>query len=417
MKTQILAKAIGLGVALGLAGQASAAGFEKSIMFGGKTSGIAGIGTPQIQGSQALYFNPAGLAMDKDGQDVTVNLSPTWAKFKAPISAADTQQSSDNHMSLPFSLMYGGMLTEKLGIGAGVYVSGGTSAEYKDITIGNQTGSPEIKSELAITEFSLGAGYKVTDSLKLGLSWRAIMVKGDFGFMSYTPAGNINSLLKDVKGDNYAAFKIGAQYKLSESTQLGFTYRSNAPFKAKAKGTMTRNTGTGYSAIGTETDVKVAATFPDAYTLGVQHVVAENFNLYGEYVYTVYGRVKNAQVDGTLGNQSSPAIQLNWRDQTNIRLAGEYTGMGMPVRFGYVWTSQVSDNQFAKATFTPPGMAHTITLGTGKNFGEALSLDAGFEWTFAQGGGGTSSPVTVGTRGGEYEVNNYALHLGVGYNF
>ena len=60
-------------------------------MWGGDTSGVAGIATPYIQGSEAVYFNPAGLANDKAGaQDVSLNVSPTMAVWKAPIPGADS---------------------------------------------------------------------------------------------------------------------------------------------------------------------------------------------------------------------------------------------------------------------------------------------------------------------------------------
>jgi hypothetical protein len=75
-------------VAIGFTGlmgtSANAAGFEKSIVWGGRSSGVAGIATPYIQGADALYFNPAGLAGDKEGQTLSFNISPTQSSFKGP---------------------------------------------------------------------------------------------------------------------------------------------------------------------------------------------------------------------------------------------------------------------------------------------------------------------------------------------
>src|SRR4051812_13441628 len=116
------------GLSLLVSSQLFAAGFEKSISWGGQTSGVAGIGSPYIQGSQALFFNPAGLASDRVGQDVSFNISPTSPTFTGPINNANYVETSQNTIITPFGLIYGNTLTEHLGIGIGAFVSGGSKA-------------------------------------------------------------------------------------------------------------------------------------------------------------------------------------------------------------------------------------------------------------------------------------------------
>ncbi|MBX3021665.1 MAG: outer membrane protein transport protein [Bdellovibrionales bacterium] len=419
MRNNSFVKTLGLCAAFVMGAQAGAAGFEKSIMFGGKTSGIAGIGTPQMQGADALYFNPAGLATDKVGHEVTLNVSPTWPKFKAPVASNDTQMTSETVTVLPASLMYQHSLNEDWGLGIGLYSSGGTEAKYDNISLSPLVGTPVAKAELQVIELALGAGYKISDAWKVGVSYRIINATGEFGFLSpYPPpsyAGVANTILKDVNGTNYAAFKVGAQYKMSESTTLGFTYRSDAQFKAKAKADLNVHAGS-LTPAAKDADVKLLATLPDAYTIGVKHVLSENWNLYGEYVYTVYSRMQTAQIEGKIAALNNPAIEFGWKDQTNVRLAGEYLGLSAPIRFGYIYTSAVTDKQFAKAYFAPPGPAHTLTLGSGMNFGETMSLNGGLEYTWASADAGTS-PKSVGTKTGTYAVTEYALHVGLSYGF
>lgn len=413
-----LAKALVVSAALGLAAQANAAGFEKSIMFGGKTSGIAGIGTPQVQGSEALYFNPAGLATDKEGKDVSLNLSPTFAKFKAPVATSNVTMESKQSMALPFSLMYQHSVSSKLGLGAGVYSSGGTDAEYENVTLsGGNKGNPIAKSKLQVVELGLGAGYQINEAWKVGLTYRIISVKGEFGFMQpYPPSYVANTLFKDVSATSFTSFKVGAQYKMSENTKLGFTYRSNSPFSAKAKATLNVHNPATVTTAANDVDVKLKSTLPDAYTLGVMHTLSDKWSMFGELVYTTYGRIKNVQIEGKIATSTNPVVQLDWKDQINVRLAGEYTGMAAPLRFGYIYTSQVTDPQFAKPTFTPPAVAHTLTVGSGMNLAEAMSLNGGVEYTWAKGSSG-SSPAAIGTKLGDYSVSQVALHLGIDYTF
>ena len=96
-------KFAGILASLALAGQASASGFEKSIMIGGKSAGLAGIATPWVQGAEALYFNPAGLASDKPGGEVALDISPTWpssARRSRPTTAPRTRRAKCSFRSV-----------------------------------------------------------------------------------------------------------------------------------------------------------------------------------------------------------------------------------------------------------------------------------------------------------------------------
>src|SRR5690554_2535709 len=90
-----------------MAGEAIGGGYEKSIMWGGRTAGVAGIATPYIMGSQALYFNPAGLVSENVGQDISFNISPTWSQFKGPINNTNDQVTSERQLTTPFGVIYG----------------------------------------------------------------------------------------------------------------------------------------------------------------------------------------------------------------------------------------------------------------------------------------------------------------------
>lgn len=409
-------KFAGILASLALAGQASASGFEKSIMIGGKSAGLAGIATPWVQGAEALYFNPAGLASDKPGGEVALDISPTWPKFSAPITANDSTSNAKSEVLVPFGLMYSHQLNDKLGLGVGYYVSGGSGAQYSDQEIASRSGQLEAKSQLIVSEASIGAGYKLSEKLKVGLSYRVVMVKGSFAFIAPTSALSTgNTFLENLSGTYYGAFKLGAQYKISEDTLLGFSYRSNSPIRAKGQSRLENHTPAGVTYAPAQ-DISALTNFPDAYTLGVQQNLGTTWKLMGEYVYTAYSRNRNVQIEGNVATKVNPAIELAWKDQTNVRLGSEYNGLGMPIRFGYVWTSQVADNQYAKPSMVPPGPANTFTLGTGTVLGGGVNLDGALEYTMVDGTGSTG-PADAGTMLGDYKVREFAVHLGVNYNF
>lgn len=399
--------ALSAGVALLATSQAFAAGFEKSIPWGGETAGLAGIGTPYVQNSQALFFNPAGLLGDKVGQDVSFNLTALQPTVKAPVFNKAAQETAESATLTPFGLIYGHTLNDKLGYGFGFYSVGGLATSFNGLKITGLGGDFDVKADLKITELSLGAGYKVMDNLKVGAAWRMGMISAALGAPKAVNATTIDEgQYSDLEGSSYLGLRLGAQYKLSDDTQLGFTYRSEMTYEAKGKLNYSRHSVGTETQILTDQDVTVGTLLPAAWTLGAVHKLNASWNLYGEYVFTEYSKATNISTE--VNGAGSTPIELKWKDQHNLRLAAAYSGFGMPVRFGYVWTSQVSNPDYAGPTTTPPGAASTFTLGTGKAFGN-VNVNGGFDYTTVSG------KVTGYTA--ENEATSYALHLGADYSF
>lgn len=410
--------------ALLMSGQTFAAGYEKSIMMGGRTSSVAGIATPFTAGSEALYFNPSGMRIsnDKGSQDVTLNVSPTWPTFKGPINNANTEVTSSTPTLLPYSLSYAINLNEAWSVGIGTFVTGGASVKYSDPQFAGYSAQPESKTDLTITEYMIGAAYKLNEKWSIGAAWRMAQAKAAFSVAQRSSgASTADVQLTGLKDTQYGGFKLGAQYKHSEHTRFGLTYRSAIDFSAK--GTMTVDN---YSAGATTRlgsgDATAKTTFPQAITLGYSQDLSDTWILLAEYAWTEYSRVDKISIQGTAGTISNPVITQNWKDQHNIRLGAEFNGWEIPVRFGYGWTSQVTNSDYARAAFSPPGEAHTLTLGTGHVF-DNLTVNGGFEYTFASATGnpngaqpGTSA-VGSDLRNGKFSVNEYALHLGVTKTF
>lgn len=444
MKSGLQASAL---AAVALAGSmvvsttANASGFEKSIVIGGRSAGVAGIATPYIQGADALYFNPAGLVADKAGNEISFNLSPTMPQFKGPINSNNEIATTESKTLLPVGLIYGKTFDEQWGMGVGLFVSGGANASYKDLTYGNNASGyrPEVKTDLQIIEASAGVGYKASDKLKVGLAWRVVMAQADFSFVQRATASptlvSANAKLTGLKDTQAVAFRAGAQYKVDDATSLGLTFRSEVNFSANGKAQLTTFSAAsgGVVSSGAEQDATARTTFPMAITLGGLHKLNDDWNLLGEYVWTQYSRIGEIVVDSTsfssTGNQSR--LKTEWADQHNIRIAAEYN-LPWVLRFGYVWTSTVTNTDYARASFAPPAPAHTLTLGTGKAFamGEGdpnMRFDAGFEYTFSSADGGASGATAgngnpsatydANARLGTYSVTAYALHMGLSYMF
>ncbi len=413
-----------------VAGSAAASGFEKSIPWGGRTAGLAGIGTVDQEGAAALYFNPAALAGKSAGQDVFFSVSPTQAQFKGPITNTNEQITGVATLTTPFALIYSATVDETWGFGVGGFVSGGANAKFTDIEwVANGAYKPEVKTDLRIFELSAGAGYRLNDKWRLGAAWRMVVAEADFSFVRRAnAAATANAKLTGLKNTQSAAFRVGATYDHSEDTQIGLNFRSEVNFSASGRMSSTvflNSTGAVVSAQSvTDTDATAETSFPMALALGLRQKLNEGWTFFGEYALTKYSKINEIK----LTSSGTPTLNTNlateWKDQHNLRLAAEMAG-DWPLRFGYGYTSTVTDGSLARASFTPPGPAHTLTVGTGQSYNENLRVDGAFEYTTVSGDGGSAAsgetnPTTnakVDARNGSYAANAMVVHFGLTYGF
>ena len=400
-------------------------GFEKAIPFGGKAAGLAGIAAPDIEGADALFFNPAGLAANRIGHSLSLNVSPIATQFKGPVNDDSSQDVSERKILSPGSLMYSYTPTQKVGYGFGFYIPGGAQTKYADVTFSspsNATGL-EVSTDLTIYEVAVGAGFTVTDYLKVGMAYRIDLVEGGFKVAQRLGATTLANLhVEDLTGLHGHGLKLGAQYILNEKTRLALTYRS--PIEIRVKG---NTSGTVYVTGATlpidENRITAKTTFPQALQLQASHMVNNRWTLRAGIDWTQYSKVEHVTLDGaitrsggTVISSDAPDLEQGWRDQYNVRIASSYFGGKWPLHMGYVWTSQVANNNWARATFSPPGVGHTLIAGSEAPLGENLSLAMTAEYTWGDGEG-NSNPASADIRAGTYEVESIGAHLGLSYLF
>jgi len=235
-----------------LAGSAFGAGFEKGFMWSGKYAGQAGAAASSVSGAESLYFNPAGLSETK-GTELSANFSPTFDVFKGPfIFSTGTQVSSGTKFAPVFGVVGSHALTDKWGVGLGVYVAGGTRAifdnlDYSSLGIPTASLAPSAKSDLSITEIGLGTGYEVIPGLRVGVGLRTLLVRAALSSPTYIPPGAtipglgtftngglIATDVTDITATRYNGFKAGIQWGEAGSRfGIGAAWRSTVDFIGK----------------------------------------------------------------------------------------------------------------------------------------------------------------------------------------
>ncbi len=394
--------------------------------------GVAGAAGAAVTGSESLFFNPAGLAGGKQS-DVTLNISPTFSQFRAPIgSPTGTEVYGSTQFTPPYGALASYKVNDKLGIGVGSYISGGNRAKYQDV---NGQALNDYETDLTLNEVSLGAGYEIMPNLRFGASYRVSMVSATLTKPNNLPAGLGGALFGQTRFENmkqtkWDGFRAALQYG-GTGWGLGVSYRSKVSFDLSGDVTLqTQAVGAAGISAGSKTSTgSLSSELPEQIAISTWFDLMTSLRGYFEYSLTHYSSVKSIGTSGAFTSAdlaaqfASPILTAGyiagvnaglttaWRNMHIARIGFEYTGMTMPIRLGYALTSQVTPNENAVATFSSPGTGNDILLGTGYSFSSNLMANAALDYSFASGQG--SAPATVGT----YGSKGYVLHLGATYLF
>lgn len=420
--------------ALATAQLAMGAGYERTVTWSGKQTGVAGSGAATVHDSEAIFFNPAGLA-NIDTLEVSGNFSPTWVQSKGPVTGANTSLTSDTSFLPVVGITAGYKLCEHLGLGVGAYVAGGARAAFNglDFSAANFTLKPNLISDVSMVEYSVGLGYRITPGLKVGASWRILHVGGNVESFVPTYAGSTLAALAAVRYNNlsatqYNGFRFGAQYD-GDNWGAGAVVRTAVSFTANAdlSGTLQTAGSTTQTSL-TGTNGTLTNSFPVEGTLGAYYdLMNKTLRVIGEYAYANYSANTQLGLTGTLTGGPAPVdlsnspLPQHWKDLHMGRLGFEYRGLEKTMlRAGYAIASDVTPKGYARATFSSPGLGHTITLGAGHSFLEDhLDFDGALEYSFASGSVGAGDVPTgvTTTLPGDYSTHAYGLHLGATYRF
>lgn len=414
--------------------KAQAAGFEKAVLWSGKEAGYGVASMSKIGGSQSIAINPAGLV---NGADASLNFSPTWVALEGSIVSANRVEKSDHNFSPVGEISMNYLLMDRLGVGVGAYVAGGSKAIYDGVDF---TGSysalgafkPRIYTEFAVMEYAIGAGYEIQPGLRVGLAWRIVDVKGALSTskaLVNAPAVTYVRIF-DAKDTQYNGFRLGFQYESPEKDWgVGASFRNAIDIDAKGSvDGEAKLTGSGNNTTATFLPgASVATTFPWAISFG-GNIKWNDFLLMSAVDYVNYKKNTELKIQGTLNSNALPNIPLNWKNMWNIRFGTEYSGLDQwKLRAGYVLTTKVTSENDTRATISPPGTGHTLTAGLGYSLLENLELDGAFEYAFNSASGAMSSGTTgsgasqsreflAGTNT-EVKASVTAVHTGLTYKF
>ncbi len=404
-----------------------ASGFDKPVLWSGRYGGMGGASVSMVEGPESLAFNPAGLATQSDSE-ISLAVSPFITQRECPVV---TDRWSKTGVVFPGGVLYSRQVQKGLGVGAGVFASGGGANDLGNVDFGSlfPTLHPAMDTKFQFLEFSLGAGYELAPGIRLGLAWRMMMAQADLhvAVPVYSAAsGGTDTLyaysFEKLSGTYFGAFRLGAQYEPeSKKWGAGASLRSSVPLhitgnssgQSQDSGSSTINSLTG-GKIGLET------SYPWQLAVGVHYAATDQWKLIAEYDFTHYAAVDRFIYSGDPVGGVDPAnftVQTNWMNLSSVRLGTEYAipSDDLVLRAGFIFQSQVTPTDRASFITLPPGTGQGYTFGIGKHaMDNRLALDLALDYSRISGDAKNSQP---GFTDGHYAGYAATLHTSATYHF
>jgi len=267
-----------------------------------------------------LYNNAAGMT-ELEGTQVEVGA--TFIKPRAVVSTTtplgSTKTYADSTWWIPPNAYVTHQINDKVWAGIGVFSRYGLGVDYPDAWNGRY----DVR-EITIQSLDINpsVAYKVTDDLSLAVGLRAEWF--DLDLKSAIPTGTPfvdPDLDFEMKGDSWGiGYNLGAFYKVSESVNLGLSYDSE--IKQDIDGTYTTSHpllsgGNGSGDI----------TTPGIIRLGTSVQATEQLKVNAGVVYTMWSSYDELGINfspALLGSETESVTRKNWHDTFRWQLGAEY---------------------------------------------------------------------------------------------
>lgn len=404
---------VGLAMGLGYASQGMAAGFaliEHSAS--GMGNAFAG-GAAIADDASTIQFNPAGLTR-LNGRELVAaihSIDPTATVSDRGSTAATggalTGPNDDGGVpALVPNFYYAAAPSENYRYGLGINVPFGLGTEYDDDWVGRYHA---IKSDMRTLNINPSAAFKLGDSLSLGVGVSLQYVEVeltsavDFGGVcsaqelgGVLPPGTCaaaglspqqNDGFADISGDNWSyGWNLGLLYQLSESSRIGFSYRSsvkqevdgNADFTVPGNAAFLTSTG-----LFIDSGAQATVTLPAMASLSLYHDYSDQLAVMADISWTDWSVFDELRVtyDNTL--QPDSVTTENWRDTIRISAGANYRANdAILLRAGVAYDQgAVSDDQH-RTPRVPDADRLWLAVGLGWTLTDTTQIDIGYAHLF-----------------------------------
>jgi len=357
-----------------LSAAAFAGGFQLNEQ-GARAMAQAGAFAARATDGSAIYFNPAGLGFQTEGD---LYLGATMIiphnSFYGPLqdnTNAKTEMVKQTFFPINGYVSY--PVWDKLVAGIGVYNAFGLGTEWPSDWAGRFISQ---KASLMTFWFTPTIGYKLTEDLSIGVGASYVT-----GSVKLTRDVSITSLAVptdpqvtlDMSGHGFG-WNVGALYKFTPELSAGASYRSKVKVDASGSASFTPD----YAVLQLpQGDVSASLTLPPTGFFGVAYKVMKNLELEADYQYIGWSTYDQLAINFAADASKNTITPKNYKDTWMIRFGGEYTMAPYHFRAGYLYDHSPVDLAYVDPIL-PDASRNGINVGIGYDITEKISVDAAY---------------------------------------
>lgn len=387
---------------------------------GTRAMGQAGAFAARAYDPSAVYFNPAGLAFQKNNALYfgSVFIAPD-IDFYGPTHISEGKKTSMNSQVFTPINAYGKYgINDDLHFGFGIYNAFGLGSAWPETWDGRAI---NIKADLQTFFFTPTLAYKINDQLSVGgginiITGNVTLVQSrnlPFADTSNNPRSTKVTL--ELSGMSFG-FNLGALYKFDEILSLGISYRSGSSIEGKGTATFSPSyqqvtLPDGKPAFG-QGNANGSLDLPSTAYFGIAMKPMEHLEVEVDYQFVGWSSFKELKINFE-ANGTSEIQPKNYEDTYIFRMGGEYSIDDLKIRFGYLFDNSPVQEKYVDPIL-PDADRYGWNLGLGYQISENISIDAAYLFIKVKQNKVTN---TITSFDGTYNSIAHLLSMNIGYSF
>lgn len=399
-------------VVLCLFGASVFAGGYQVRLQGNRQTGMGLIGVSLFGDASNLFYNPAGLSKMNTKWSFAIGGSGIFSTAAFGLENSLYTTTTDNSVGTPFYFYGAGMVTEKLGVGVGIYTPYGSSTTWEKDWAGK-----ELIQDIALKVFFIQPtlSYKFNDVLSIGAGFvyaiGSVELNKAVPFNSPETMGQVN-----MSGNaNNFGFNVGATITPNNRLSIGIDYRS--------KVTMGMEDGDAEFTIPSSVETLIPATnkfnadlpLPANLDVGASYQVNEKLLLAIELDYVFWGTYDSLIF--TFDEKPELLDSHNPREYKNtmiFRVGGEYAMNDVfTFRAGFYYDPTPTNEDYFTPE-TPSLNTYGVSLGMTITPTKNLGIDISYLQLITQQDTRSYTPDHFT---GTYKVSTLIPGIGLTFNF
>jgi long-chain fatty acid transport protein len=398
---------------------------------GAKASGMAGAFAATADDPSAVFYNPAGLAQQRD---FTVLAGATFINFtnefsgdpNSPITSG-TEGKYNRHTFVPPNAYAVIPIGENLTFGVGVFAAWGLRTDWANPWVGRFVSRD---ADLKTTSIQPTLAWQSSDgrwAVGGGVEYRRarVILNQNIPLPFPNPfTGRItdigNARLASDYGDDIG-YNVGILIKPTERLRFGASYRSEMDIDLNGDADFTQ-ISTGSAQLDTvvaqtfpvDDQISTAFPFPAVAAVGVAFSPNDNWDIEFDVTHMTWSRFEALAVDFENQTARSFVREQNWKDSSAYRLGMNYAATAdWDIRLGAVYDENPQPTE-AVSPLLPDSDRIGATFGVGFHRGPWIVDAAGFVLHFKDRSTEGRNPEDFD---GTYETDAMLWSFNLGYRF